>query len=75
MNQSLIIAGIILFLFLVYVTSKGQLPAYLKILGVQSSKPQPTGKTGVSGPLSFGGSIETLPPITIQMTDPSQLGG
>lgn len=37
MSQSTIIAGVILFAFIVYITMKGELPKYLAVLGLQPS--------------------------------------
>jgi len=37
MPQSVLIFGTLLFLFVVYVTLKGQLPSYLAILGLKPS--------------------------------------
>lgn len=37
MSQSTKIAAILIFLFIVYVTVKGQLPAYLSVLGLKAS--------------------------------------
>lgn len=34
MSQSTVIAGVILFAFIIYITMRGQLPAYLHVVGL-----------------------------------------
>jgi hypothetical protein len=74
--NSVIVAAILLFLFVVYVTSKGQLPAYLTILGLGSASSSTTTGTaaplgGVAGPLSQGTGITSIPTLPSLGPQPS----
>lgn len=60
--QSVVIFGVLIFLFIVFVTVKGQLPGYLAVLGIAPASNLPSKKTansaatgGVAGPLNLGG--------------------
>jgi hypothetical protein len=58
-SQSVIIFGTLIFLFVVFITTKGQLPGYLAVLGLAPASNLPSSKpaTGVTiaGPLTLGG--------------------
>jgi hypothetical protein len=63
-SQSTIIAGFLMLAFLVYITTKGQLPAYLYVLGISPGVNNVAGSnmtgavgltaTNVISPLAFG---------------------
>jgi hypothetical protein len=38
MSQSNIVVGCLLLAFLIFITVRGELPAYLKVVGLESSK-------------------------------------
>lgn len=58
MPQSVVIFGVLIFLFVVFITTKGQLPAYLAVIGIAPASNLPSSKTagtigGISGPLNL----------------------
>jgi len=50
-SQSNVIAGFLLVGFLVFITARGQLPAYLKVLGLEPSQPSQTDLTNLAASL------------------------
>lgn len=54
MPQSVVIFGVLIFLFVVFITTKGQLPAYLAVIGIAPASNLPSSKTGVGSTLASG---------------------
>ena len=63
MSQSTIIAGVLLFAFIVFITMKGQLPQYLNVIGLSPSSSSNTSGASSGFGTAGAGLLSGLPSL------------